>query len=223
MNLTYTKWLKLPFKRLAKERPLFNVDGSTNKSGSIKYYMDLEMQTGNKWTNMRFFLMDMGDHKVILGYPWFAVNQPKIDWAQGWIDTTQLPLVLHSSNTLKPQFNPSTHSLPDLTESEILYIGRIYIEPHIACQTMSSTLAEEHDKLCLNPILMEYRRYHKVFSEEAAQCFPESHIWDHAIELKPGAPSMLPGKIYMLSQLELQELQKFIKEHLTTSAKHHFS
>ena len=26
MNLTYAKWLKLPFKRLAKERPLFNVD-----------------------------------------------------------------------------------------------------------------------------------------------------------------------------------------------------
>jgi len=48
MNLMYAKWLKLPFKRLAQERPLFNVDGSTNKSGSIKYYTDLEMQTGGK-------------------------------------------------------------------------------------------------------------------------------------------------------------------------------
>src|SRR5712671_3831091 len=48
MNLTYAKWLKLPFKHLTQERPLFNVDGSTNKSGSIKYYTDLEMQTGNK-------------------------------------------------------------------------------------------------------------------------------------------------------------------------------
>ena len=81
MNLTYAKWLKLPFKRLAQECPLFNIDGSTNKSGSIKYYMDLEMQMGTKQTNMHFFLTDMGDHKVILSYPWFAVNQPKIDWA----------------------------------------------------------------------------------------------------------------------------------------------
>jgi len=48
MNLTYTKWLKLPFKRLAQEQPLYNVDGSTNKSGCIKYYADLEMQTGTK-------------------------------------------------------------------------------------------------------------------------------------------------------------------------------
>jgi len=104
--------------------------------------------------------------------------------------------------------------LPDLTESEILYIGRVHIEPHIACQTMSSMLAEEHDKLHLNPILTEYKRHHKVFSEKATQRFPESHIWDHAIELKPGAPSTLPRKIYALSQLELQELQKFVKEHL---------
>ena len=81
MSLMYAKWLKLPFKRLAEARPLFNIDGSTNKSGSIKYYMDLEMQMGMKRTNMHFFLTDMGDHKVILGYPWFAANQPKIDWA----------------------------------------------------------------------------------------------------------------------------------------------
>jgi len=62
---------------------------------------------------------------------------------------------------------------------------------------------------------MEYRRHHKVFSEEAAQRFLESRIWDHAIKLKPGTPSTLPGKIYALSQLELQELAKFVKEHLT--------
>jgi len=79
---------------------------------------------------------------------------------------------------------------------------------------MSSTLAEEHDKPHLSPIPAEYRRHHKVFSEEAAQRFPESRIWDHAIELKPGALTTLPGKIYALSQLELQELAKFVKEHL---------
>src|SRR5712672_712892 len=214
MNLTYAKWLKLPFKRLAQGQPLYNIDGSTNKSGSIKYYIDLEMQTGTKQTNMCFFLMDMGDHKVILGYLWFAANQPKIDWARGWIDTMQLPLIIHSTTALKAQFNPNTHNLPDPTEEEILYIGRIHIEPRIARQTMSSTLAEENNKPHPDPIPAEYRRHHKVFSEEAAQHFLEPRIWDHVIKLKPGAPSTLPGKIYALSQLELQELAKFVKEHL---------
>jgi len=80
---------------------------------------------------------------------------------------------------------------------------------------MSSTLAEEHDRPQLNPIPTEYHRHAKVFSEEAAQRFPESRIWDHAIELKPGAPATLPGKIYALTQLEQVELAKFVKEHLT--------
>src|SRR5712672_4528495 len=122
---------------------------------------------------MRFLLTDMGDHKVILGYPWFAANQPKIDWARGWIDTTQLPLILRDSKAEKPQFDPSTRDLPESMDSEILYIGRVHIEPHVARQTMSSTLAEEHDKPHSDPIPAEYRRHHKVFSEEAAQCFPE--------------------------------------------------
>ncbi len=30
---------------------------------------------------MRYFLTDLGDHKIILGYPWFVTAQPKIDWA----------------------------------------------------------------------------------------------------------------------------------------------
>src|SRR5712672_1750038 len=155
MNLAYTKWLKLPFKHLAQEQPLYNVNGSTNKSGSIKYYVDLQVQTGNKRTNMHFFLTDMGDHKVILGYPWFAANQPKIDWARGWIDMTQLPLVLRGANAMRPQFSPNMNNLPDPIDGEILYVRRIHIEPRIARQAVSSTLAEEHDKPKPKPIPTE--------------------------------------------------------------------
>jgi len=53
-----------------------------------------------------------------------------------------------------------------------------------------------------------------VFCEEASHEFPPSHLWDHAIELKPGAPASLPGKPIPLSQPELAGLQKFVKEHL---------
>src|SRR5712672_988187 len=105
---------------------------------------------------MRFFLADLGNHKVILGYPWFAANQPKIDWARGLIDTTQLPLVLRDPKAEKAQFNPSTCNLPDPMDLDVLYVGRIYIEPRIARQMMSSTLAEEHDKPPLNLIPAEY-------------------------------------------------------------------
>ena len=43
-----------------------------------------------------------------------------------------------------------------------------------------------------------------------AQCFPELCIWDHAIELKPNAPSTIPGKIYQLTQDEQKALLDFV-------------
>jgi len=115
--------------------------------------VDLQVQTGTKCTNMCFFLTDLGHHRVILGYPWFAANQPKIDWARGWIDTIQLPLILRDAKAEKPQFNPNMHDLPDPVDLETLYIGRIIVTPQIARQTTSSMLAEEHDRPNLTPIV----------------------------------------------------------------------
>ena len=74
-----------------------------NKNGDIKHYTDLEMQMGNQRVWLRFFLTNLADQKAILGYPWFAANQPKIDWARGWIDSEQLPLILHTRKALKSQ------------------------------------------------------------------------------------------------------------------------
>jgi hypothetical protein len=46
MNLGYTKWLRLPIKKLAFKQNLYNMDGTENKSGKLKYYTDLEVQMG---------------------------------------------------------------------------------------------------------------------------------------------------------------------------------
>ena len=46
MNLQYAKWLKLPIKRLNNPRPVFNVDGTKNKSGDLQHYMDLTVRIG---------------------------------------------------------------------------------------------------------------------------------------------------------------------------------
>ena len=77
----YAQWLRLPFKQSVQPRAVYNVDGSKNKQGDIKFYMDLEVQTGEQKKNMRFFLTDLGPQSIILGYPWFTGMQPNIDWA----------------------------------------------------------------------------------------------------------------------------------------------
>jgi hypothetical protein len=114
MSLEYTKYLHLPIKMLPQPRKLFNVDRTRNQAGDLKYYVDLNTRTGSRNTNLRYFLTDLGDHKVILGYPWFATAQPEIDWARGWIDHSQLPIVLRAHDAARAQFATRKAGLPPI-------------------------------------------------------------------------------------------------------------
>jgi len=165
--------------------------------------MDLQVQTSNQRTNLRFFLTDLGDNKAILGYPWFAVVQPHIDWKRGWVDHSQLPIIFRAPNAAKARFIPRQINHPITCQTDRYFIGRIVVDP------IEQSIPSEIDK-----IPEQYCQYSRVFSKEASHEFPPSHIWDHAIELKPSAPALLPGKLIPLSQPELAELHKFVKEHL---------
>jgi hypothetical protein len=129
LNLTYAKWLRLPIKRLKNPRKLYNVDGTKNKAGELCYYMDLEMRMGTMTTKLRFFLSNLGEHKAILGYPWFATVQPNINWKKGWIDHTQLPIVLRAPNAQKVTFVPRTKNVPQAKSETKYFIGRVTIHP----------------------------------------------------------------------------------------------
>src|SRR5882757_2731785 len=113
MSLDYAKWLHLPIKRLEASQPLFNVDGTTNRKGDLFFYLDLVLKTGPIAKIMRFFLTNLGHHRIILGYPWFAANQPRIDWAKGWIDASHLPVVISPPDLPIAQFppKPTAHAL----------------------------------------------------------------------------------------------------------------
>ncbi len=106
MNLTYAKWLQLPIKQMEEPRKLLNVDGTENKSGELKYYTDFQVQTGTNYTNLCFYLTELGEQKAIMGYPWFVAAQPKINWKCGWIDHTQLPIILWANNAKRATFVP---------------------------------------------------------------------------------------------------------------------
>jgi hypothetical protein len=152
MNLQYAKWLKLPIKHLPEPRQLYNVDGTPNKSGTLRYYTDLEVQTGTRRINMRFFLSDLGEHKAILGYPWFSATQPPIDWKRGWINSSHLPIILQSQDAKKAHFMLRTVNRPKEIHQDQYFIGKV---------TVGATIA-------VNPseIPEDYRHHAKVFSEK---------------------------------------------------------
>ena len=151
--------------------------------------------------NLRFFLSDLGENKVILGYPWFAATQPRIDWKRGWIDHSQLPIIIRAPDAEKARFIPRSINKPSSTTTDRYFIGHIVIDT-------------PEKETTVKGIPKQYQNFIRVFSKDALHEFPPSRLWDHAMELKPNAPSTLPGKLIHLSQPKLQELQKFLKEHL---------
>ena len=106
MSLDYAKHLHLPIKMLKEPRRLFNVNRTPNRAEDLKYYTDLGTRTGTQTKILHYFLSNLGNSRVILGYPWFTAAQPKIDWAQGWIAYDQLPIVLRTNDAAKAQFLP---------------------------------------------------------------------------------------------------------------------
>jgi len=82
------------------------VDGTPNRLGDLEFYTDLATHTGTQTTTLHYFLTDLGENKIILGYPWFAAAQPQIDWAKGWIAHHQLPIILRADNAAKARFLP---------------------------------------------------------------------------------------------------------------------
>ena len=183
----------------------FNVNNTENKSGKLCYYTDLDVWTGSVTCIMWFFLTDLGEHKVILGFPWFMGMQPKIDWAREWIDHTQLSIIIRTPDAKKAIFmcKPWTQNIPREIQKDQYFAGWVTFHPE----------PEE----VIQGVPNEYKCHTKVFSEQKSQCLSKHTIWDHAIELVPDAPCTLPGRLLPLTQEEIAEVHKFVAEHLKCS------
>ena len=186
MNLAYTKWLWLPIKQLPEPRLVLNIDGIENKSGKLKYYTDLNVRMGQNMTTLWFFLSNLREHKVILGYPWFAATQPRIYWKKGWIDHFQLPIVLSAPNAQKATFVPRIRNVPRPTRKERYFLCRVTVHP------------EQPEDADLTKVPEEFHHHAKVFSEQKSQRLPKRTVWDHAIELLPNTLKSLAGRLLRL-------------------------
>ena len=89
---------QLGTRRLLIPKMLHNADGGENKGGKVMHYTDLKVATGKKIATLRFYLADMGEDQVILGYPWFVATNPKPNWAEGTLDAT---IILRTTGTAR--------------------------------------------------------------------------------------------------------------------------
>ena len=58
---------------------VYNVDGTPNKRGTIRHYVDLKIEIHGQTRKEQLLVTGLGKHKIILGLPWLRETNPIID------------------------------------------------------------------------------------------------------------------------------------------------
>ena len=95
-------------------------------------------------------------------------------------------------------------------------IKRILTEKMIK-RILTEKEEEEEDEIKIRAteemVLRQFHKYLKVFEKKDSERMPTRKTWDHAIDLREGFV-LKKGKIYPLSRVEREEIQKFVKDQL---------
>src|SRR5277367_6507527 len=233
IDQNYARKLHLDIKMLNTPVKARNVDGTENKRGTIKSYVDLQFKIGDKDFTERFFLTGLGNQTVILGFPWLKKHNPLVDWQTGQIDwrneekKTQIDLKPSveeeedqeqwKTRTLNPISDEDDDDdmvvsyLEEIKDDELWINAKMNIAVELAIKESEREGKKEisTDKL----VPEDLHEFLDVFNEKQADRFPDSRSWDHKIEMKDGfEPKSF--KVYNLTPTEQTELDKFLKENL---------
>ena len=204
----FAKRLGLTMTPLEKPKRIYNIDNTSNKSGSITHSLKLKVTTKGIEKIMRFLVTNIGNEDILLGYPWLATFEPKFGWKDAVIETQALLIIITSTLPVDSRLviaGLQTHEEKNEIVQELEATTTIRgIATELAIQAGEGKKQVE--------IPATYNRFKRLFSEEASQQFPPSCPWDHAIELKPNAPDAILCKVYPMTPTEDKALEEFIWE-----------
>ena len=78
-------------RRLAKPIPLYNIDGTENRDGTITEVAVLDMAIGDHREKVVFVVTDIGEEDAIIGLDWLREHNPEIDWERGSLRLSRCP------------------------------------------------------------------------------------------------------------------------------------
>ena len=215
---------------------VYNVDGTLNKRGTIRRYVDLDIEIHGRTCKERFLVTGLGRQKIILGFPWLTKMNPIIDWQKGTLEWRQPNLgktLLEKEKRLRTtvtiaeeedeeeHLNSTQNPLDDNELSVLIstITGDMDNSEWINSKSTMATKIQAEINLKKEVLPLEeqvpkeFHEYLDVFSEEKAARFPEPRTWDHKIEMKD---TFIPKsfKTYNLTPQEQIELDKFLKDNL---------
>ena len=164
-----------------------NVDGTNNQEGTITQFCNLWIQRGAHVEKLGFYVTNLGQDCVILGYPWFKTFNPSFNWTANALmgeDVTIETAGYHSRHPTPPQ------PIQPTKIRELI-------------QTADTTI-EEDRQVVQKLIPARYHHHWEVFSKRASYQFPPAREEDHAIILKPGVPNTINCRVYRQMEAELE-------------------
>ena len=117
IDQNYAKTLKLPLLNLEKLIPAVNVDGTLNKKGTIKQYVNLYMEIFGQKQIIQLLVTGLGKQKILLGFPWLQKHNPVIDWKTGSFQWQYTPRKFDFEKKIEPS-TVTKSVLPKTTISE---------------------------------------------------------------------------------------------------------
>ena len=111
-------------RKLPRAIPVYNVDGTLNRSGSITEEVDFTMIVDNHTEKATFAVCDLGDKSCIIGHTWLYHHNPEVDWRSGEVEFTRCPsdcqveVKRQRRRRYKQNLKQRKHPLPLLDELE---------------------------------------------------------------------------------------------------------
>jgi len=192
------------YKLMKLDRPLQvrNVDGTGNSGGAITHEVEVNMFYKGHVERVRMDICELGKTDVILGMPWLAAHNPKIDWEKGEVRMTRCPPLCGKVMKIKGK--------KEIREDEKRIV-------RWAVDEKEDWGREEEMEADYRKVEeMVPKRFHKwlkVFRKVESERMPVRKAWDHVIDLNDNFKAS-KARLYPLSRNKKEEVQKFVNEHL---------
>jgi len=150
IDQNYARNSGLDIQQLEKLLKVFNVDGTSNKRGTIKYFIQLDIMVNGQQEKIKLLMTGLGKQRIILGFPWLNKHNPEINWQTRELNwqTTQ-KLLQNKTANLFLQFKSCDEDLrlsPMLPKKD---------ETPLQAFIKDEKDEEEHSNRLINPLLDE--------------------------------------------------------------------
>jgi hypothetical protein len=138
--------------KLPKPQKVKNMDGTLNQSGEVTKGVILVVKYNGRPQKHLFYVANIGEDDLILGYPFLEAANPEISWTKGTVDGTIILLTTKS------------HSEQSMKNTQPIWLAKTTTATQLAMEVASTKKKEWYDF-----ISSQYHKFKKAFLESTSE------------------------------------------------------